>query len=300
MSAVLTPRESAQRYFRGWLAAGVVTSILGNAAHALLDPDAGSKFIAAAVAVLLPLGILGSTHGVHKLVAAGIVGRAYTAALSISVTVVAAAFLLSFAALAELAVDWAGISVWLCWLVPVFIDLSIAGCTVALFALSGAERGEVLDAAVHVAAQVVHPAAQPVHAVAQPADLHVPLPADLQPETHLVAREADGLVHVFEESVHDPAPAGVSVADLIAREAATGDALAVHLPAAEAILAAGVTRIDRVKVAEVLAEHAADVKPSMIARKLGVGYSTVVRILDHHTAQDDAPAEVLDAEVLAS
>ncbi|AID59181.1 hypothetical protein PBI_EMERSON_82 [Mycobacterium phage Emerson] len=293
MSAALTPRESAQTYFRGWLAAGVVTSILGNAAHAVLDPDAGSVVIAVAVAVLLPLGILGSTHGVHKLVAAGIVGRAYTAALCISVTVVAAAFLLSFFALAELAVDWAGISVWLCWLVPVFIDLSIAGCTVALFALSGAERDEVLDAAVHVAAQSVH-------AVAQPADLHVSLPADLQSDTHLVAREADGLVHVFEESVHDPVPGGVSVADLIAREAATSDALAAHLPAAEAILAAGVTRIDRVKVAEVLAEHEADVKPSMIARKLGVGYSTVVRILDHHTAQDDAQAEVLDAEVLAS
>ncbi|WNO27563.1 membrane protein [Mycobacterium phage Ageofdapage] len=296
MSAAVSPRESAQTYFRGWLAAGVVTSILGNAAHAVLDPDAGSTAIAVAVAVLLPLGILGSTHGVHKLVAAGIVGRAYTAALCISVTVVAAAFLLSFFALAELAVDWAGISVWLCWLVPVFIDLSIAGCTVALFALSGAERSEVLDAAVHVAAQVVHPA---VHAVAQPADLQVPLPADLQPDTHLVAREADGLVHVFEESVHDPAPTGVSVADLIAREAATSDALAAHLPAAEAILAAGVTRIDRVKVAEVLAEHEADVRPSMIARKLGVGYSTVVRILEHHTAQDDAPAEA-DAEVLAS
>ncbi|AEK08042.1 hypothetical protein ANAYA_83 [Mycobacterium phage Anaya] len=296
MSAVLTPRESAQRYFRGWLAAGVVTSILGNAAHAVLDPDAGSTVIAVAVAVLLPLGILGSTHGVQKLVAAGIVGRAYTAALCISVTVVAAAFLLSFAALAELAVDWAGISIWLCWLVPVFIDLSIAGCTVALFALSGAERGEVLDAAVHVAAQVLHPAAQPVHAVAQPADLHVPLPADLQPDTHLVAREADGLVHVFEESVHDPAPGGVSVADLIAREAATSDALAAHLPAAEAILAAGVTRIDRVKVAEVLAEHEADVKPSMIARKVGVGYSTVVRILEHHTAPDAQP----EAEVMAS
>ncbi|AVO25593.1 membrane protein [Mycobacterium phage LaterM] len=296
MSAAVSPRESAQTYFRGWLAAGVVTSILGNAAHAALDPDAGSTAIAVAVAVLLPLGILGSTHGVHKLVAAGIVGRAYTAALSISVTVVAAAFLLSFFSLAELAVDWAGISVWLCWLVPVFIDLSIAGCTVALFALSGAERSEVLDAAVHVAAQVVHPA---VHAVAQPADLHVPLPAELQPDTHLVAREAGGLVHVVEESVHDPAPTGVSVADLIAREAATSDALAAHLPAAEAILAAGVTRIDRVKVAEVLAEHEADVRPSMIARKLGVGYSTVVRILEHHTAQDDAPAEV-DAEVLAS
>ncbi|QFG14127.1 membrane protein [Mycobacterium phage Curiosium] len=304
MSAPLSPRESAVRYSRRWLAAGVVTSILGNAAHAALDPDAGSTAIAVAVAVLLPIGILGSTHGVHKLVAAGIVGRAYTAALSISVTVVAAAFLLSFFALAELAVDWAGISIWLCWLVPVFIDLSIAGCTVALFALSGAERDEVLDAALHVATQVVHPAAQmmhePVHAVAQPADLHVPLPADLQRETHLVAREVDGLVRVSEESPHDPVPSGaVSVADLIAREAATSDALAAHLPAAEAILAAGVTRIDRVKVAEVLAEHDADVRPSMIARKVGVGYSTVVRILDHHTAQGDAPAEV-DAEVLAS
>ncbi|QFG09271.1 membrane protein [Mycobacterium phage Efra2] len=304
MSAVLSPRESAQRYFRGWLAAGVVTSILGNAAHALLDPDAGSRFVAAAVAVLLPLGILGSTHGVQKLVAAGIVGRAYTAALSISVTVVGAAFLLSFFALAELAVDWAGISIWLCWLVPVFIDLSIAGCTVALFALSGAQRSEVLDAAAHVAAQVVHAGAQmvhePVHTVAQPADLHVSLPAD----THLVAHEANGLVHVSEASVHDPAPSGaVSVADLIAREAATSDALAAHMPAAEAILAAGVTRIDRVKVAEVLAEHDADVRPSMIARKVGVGYSTVVRILDHHTAQDDArdaQREVVDAEVLAS
>ncbi|ASR87253.1 hypothetical protein SEA_LASTHOPE_86 [Mycobacterium phage LastHope] len=298
MSADLTARESAQRYFRGWLAAGVVTSILGNAAHAMLDPDAGSTAIAVAVAVLLPLGILGSTHGVQKLVAAGIVGRAYTAALSISVTVVAAAFLLSFAALAELAVDWAGISVWLCWLVPVFIDLSIAGCTVALFALSGAQRGEVLDAAVHVAAQVVHTGAQVVHAAAQPADLHVPLPADSQPETHLVAHEADGLVHVTEASVHDPVPSGaVSVADLIAREAATSDALAAHMPAAEAILAAGVTRIDRVKVAEVLAEHEADVKPSMIARKVGVGYSTVVRILDHHTQDDAQPVQ---REVMAS
>lgn len=290
MSVVLSPRESAQRYFRGWLAAGVVTSILGNAAHALLDPDAGSRFIAAAVAVLLPLGILGSTHGVQKLVAAGIVGRAYTAALSISVTVVAAAFLLSFAALAELAVDWAGISIWLCWLVPVFIDLSIAGCTVALFALSGAQRGEVLDAAAHVAAHPVHADAQvvhePVRMAAQCPDLHVSAPGDVR----LAEREGDGLV----------SSGAVSVADLIARESATSDALAAHLPAAEAILAAGVTRIDRVKVAEVLAEHEADVRPSMIARKVGVGYSTVVRILDHHTAQDDAPAGVVDAAVLAS
>jgi hypothetical protein len=35
----------------------------------------------------------------------------------------------------------------------------------------------------------------------------------------------------------------------------------------------------------VLAEHADGTAPSMIARKLSVGYTTVLRILEHHTAQ---------------
>ena len=34
-----------------------------------------------------------------------------------------------------------------------------------------------------------------------------------------------------------------------------------------------------------LAEHADGTAPSMIPRKLSVGYTTVLRILEHHTAQ---------------
>ncbi|ASR85964.1 hypothetical protein SEA_PEANAM_82 [Mycobacterium phage Peanam] len=277
-----SPRDAAARFFWAWLAASTGASVLGNVTHALLDADAGSPAIAAAVALVPPVVLLGATHGVHALVQSRIVGGAYRAALAITVAVAAAAFVLSFAALRELAIVWAGISPLIAWLVPVVVDLSITGSTIALLALSGAQRAEVVDQ-VHAEVQPAAQPAAPVHVevhndvrtVAQAADLHVPVPADSQ-------------------------PGALSVASLIAREAATSDALAEHLPAAEAIVGAGVTRIDRVKVAEVLAAHSDGTAPSMIARKLGVGYSTVVRILDHHTAQDAQPAEgeVVDAEVV--
>ncbi|AYR01146.1 membrane protein [Mycobacterium phage LeMond] len=275
------PHEAATRYFRAWLAAGTGASILGNVVHALLNTGAGAPVIAAAVAVVPPVVLLGATHGVHALVQSRIVGGAYRVALGITVLVACAAFVLSFAALRELAIEWAGIAPAIAWLVPVVVDLSITGSTVALLALSSAERAQVLDATVHADAQ-------PVHTAAQPADLQVSVPAELPAEVHQVVQERDGLVETTPENVHEPRPS-LSVADLIARQAdedtARGAALAEHMPAAEKLVAEGVTRIDRAKVAEVLAEHAQNVAPSMIARKLSVGYSTVVRILDHHTAQ---------------
>ncbi|QJD50481.1 membrane protein [Mycobacterium phage Chris] len=278
----IDPREAASRYFRAWLAAGTGASILGNVVHALLNTGAGAPVIAAAVAVVPPVVLLGATHGVHALVQSRIVGGAYRIALAITVLVACAAFVLSFAALRELAIEWAGIAPAIAWLVPVVVDLSITGSTVALLALSSAERAQVLD-------EVVHTAAQPVHTDAQPADLQEQTPADLPAEVHQVVRDRGGLVETVPENVHDPRPS-LSVAELVARQAdedtARGAALAEHMPAAERIVAENVTRIDRVKVAEVLAEHAQGVAPSMIARKLSVGYSTVVRILDHHTAQD--------------
>lgn len=273
------PRAAATRFFWGWLAAGTGASILGNVTHAMLNTHAGSPVVAAALAVVPPVALLGATHGVHALVQSRIVGAAYRAALAITVAVAVAAFVLSFAALRELAIGWGGVAPLIAWLVPVVIDLSITGSTIALLALTNAQRAEVVDApraAVLDAAQPVAPVHvevhTDVHATAQAADLHVSEPADLQ-------------------------PGAVSVASLIAREAESSAHLAAHLPAAEAIVAQGVTRIDRVKVAEVLAEHSDGTAPSMIARKLSVGYSTVVRILDHHTAQDDAQ-QTLDVEVV--
>jgi DNA invertase Pin-like site-specific DNA recombinase len=46
-----------------------------------------------------------------------------------------------------------------------------------------------------------------------------------------------------------------------------------------------VTRIERDKLAQVLAELADGTAPSTIARTLGVGYTTVARILEHLQAQ---------------
>lgn len=275
-------RASAVRYFRRWLAAAVAASIFGNVAHAILDGSAGSITVAVVVAFLLPLGLLGSTHAAHKLVAAGIVGDAYTTALRISIATVVAAFVLSFHALTELAIDWAGIPWPISWLVPVFVDLNITGSTVALFALSNAARNEMLAEPPAAPASVLDhvqpgPAAPawvrdatrniahtPVHVDAQRADLRKPEPIE-------------------------PPTSRLTVSELVARdEAERADAQRIadaHHVEAERIVTAGVTRIDRGKVAAVLHEHAQGGRPSMIARKLNVGYPTVQRIIDHTTEQ---------------
>ncbi|WNM69596.1 membrane protein [Mycobacterium phage Syra333] len=283
MNTERNPREAATRFFRGWLAAGTAASILGNVVHALLDDGAGSPVVAAALAAVAPLALLGATHGVHKLVQSRIVGGAYTASLWITVAVASSAFALSFAALRELAIVWGGVAPAIAFLVPLVIDLSITGSTIALLALSGAERAEV----------------QPVHTPAQP---EVEYDDDVLAGARLYAQMRDeraDAAHADAQPVHTPAR-GLSVADLIAREAPAVEALvdvepstdpalfSPHAVAAARLVDEGVTRIDRAKVAQVLAEHAEGTAPSMIARKLQVGYSTVVRILDHHTAQDGA------------
>jgi hypothetical protein len=50
--------------------------------------------------------------------------------------------------------------------------------------------------------------------------------------------------------------------------------------AADELIGAGVTRIERDKVATVLAELADGTAPSTVARKVGVGYATVARIAE--------------------
>jgi hypothetical protein len=54
-----------------------------------------------------------------------------------------------------------------------------------------------------------------------------------------------------------------------------------HLAAAHRIVDQGVVRIAPERVARVLQAHAAGTAPSTIQRTLNVGYSTVLRIIDH-------------------
>lgn len=69
------------------------------------------------------------------------------------------------------------------------------------------------------------------------------------------------------------------------------EAWARELRNAEHIVNEGITGIGRTKVAQVLHAHRQGTPPGTIARKLHVGYRTVVRILDHHSTQP-APATV--------
>lgn len=50
--------------------------------------------------------------------------------------------------------------------------------------------------------------------------------------------------------------------------------------AADELIGSGITRVDRYKLAAVLAELASGTAPSTVARKVGVGYSTVARIAE--------------------
>lgn len=54
-----------------------------------------------------------------------------------------------------------------------------------------------------------------------------------------------------------------------------------HLAAAQRMVEQGVVRIAPERVAQVLEAHAAGTAPSTIQRTLGVGYSTVLRIVEH-------------------
>ncbi|AHY26906.1 LamD-like protein [Mycobacterium phage BoostSeason] len=240
-----SPQEAATRFFWAWLIAATVASILGNVTHAVLGA-ASSPLIAAAAAIVPPVVLLGATHGVHALVRSRIVGAAYRTALAIVIALAVCAFVLSFEALRELAVVYAGMRPSIAWLWPLAIDLSITGSTVALLALTGQAREAQTYEVEHLDAHPLSPVA-PVHV-----------------------------------SVHTSAQAVAQAAAVEVAEPAGATDLPVE--AAERLLDAGVTRIDRVKVAQVLAEHAEGTAPSMIARKLSVGYSTVVRILEHHTA----------------
>lgn len=240
------PQDAATRFFWAWLIGATAASSLGNVVHALLNTSAGSPVIAAAVAIVPPVVLLGATHGVHTLVRSRIVGAAYWVALAITVALGLCAFVLSFEALRDLATVAGGMRPGVAWLWPLTLDLSITGSTIALLALTGAQRAE----------QTPH---RQAHTTPNSAPLHV--------------------------SVHTIAQAGAQVTAL--------DAQVPHqyIDAAETMLDEGVTRIDRVKVAQVLHEQAEGTAPSMIARKLGVGYSTVVRILEHQTAQVSALIE---------
>lgn len=256
-SAGARHESKAQRFFWCWLIVATAVSIAGNVSHALLvtahTQTTANPWVAGALAIVPPVVQVGATHGVHVLVRARIVGAAYRCALVITVALVIFAFVLSFEALRELAIVYAGMNPVTAWLWPLVIDLSITGSTVSLLALTGVQR----SAQAHEAG-----------VLADSTDSYAGLVEEWQSIDGDGEREREDLAGVDWQSTDS---AGVEWRH--------------QLRAAESLVNEGVTRIGRNKVAQVLHAHHEGVRPSAIARNLNVGYRTVIRILDHHPGE---------------
>lgn len=181
MTTIHAHRTAARRFFWAWLIGSAVVSILGNVTHAVLG-DAPSPVIASVTAFFIVVIQLCSTYGAHALVQARIVGAAYRVALCIAVALAVGAFVLMWVALRDLVITWAGYPAITAWIVPLIVDLGITGSTVALLALTNADRAEQLHtrddaqpaaqaaAAVHVEVHnTVRTDAHPGHAAQIPA-----------------------------------------------------------------------------------------------------------------------------------
>lgn len=133
-------QRRAARFFWIVLICATLVSIGGNAVHAMLNAASVPAPLAAAVATVPPLVLLGSTEGVSLLLRARRSGSAtYWCALAMTLLLAVAAFVLSFDALRDLAIR-AGVREQLSWLWPIAVDATIAQATMALLSLSGAGK----------------------------------------------------------------------------------------------------------------------------------------------------------------
>lgn len=195
----MNANRAATRFFWTWLLGSAAVSISGVVTHAVLG-NAPSPVIASVLAVVIVVIQLAATYGVHVLVQAHIIGATYRWALTIAIALALGAFVLNFVALQDLVITWAGIAPVIAWIVPLIIDLGMTGSTIALLALTNAQRATQLhhhpQAAVHVE---VH---NTVHTETHTA------PTDEQPappdHAHLAIAErlvAQGLVRTAPERV---------------------------------------------------------------------------------------------------
>lgn len=173
--------DDATRFFWSWLIGSAAFSILGVVTHAVLG-NARSSLIASVLAVGIVVIQLCATYGVHALVQERITGAAYRWALAIAVALALGAFVLNFVALQDLVITWAGTAPAIAWIVPLIIDLGMTASTLAILALTEAQRTEQL----HTHA---HPDAQPAPSV------HVEVHNTVRADAHAVAQDGAHAAH---------------------------------------------------------------------------------------------------------
>lgn len=197
---------SPRKYWAAVLTAAVIVSVAGNVGHSLLTAPAALRIPAAFAAALPPLALLGVTEGLSRSAGAGVRPRVYRAGVAGAVAIAALAFILSFAALRDLAIALGQpAAVAAGW--PLLADATIAVASVMVLALKTSVAAPTADD---------HPATAPVttpghngHQLAV-----VPLTSDITtPAPELVTAEAlvrDGVVKA------EPAKVAAAVAALAA------------------------------------------------------------------------------------
>jgi hypothetical protein len=124
----------AVRFFWAWLILATWVSLAGNVAHACLTAEPGTRWLAGCVAAVPPTVLLLAVHGLAVLAKATASGAVYRASLAATGALALGAFVLSFAALRDLAII-AGIRPGLALVLPLVIDLAIGVATLALVAI---------------------------------------------------------------------------------------------------------------------------------------------------------------------
>lgn len=275
--------RAAARFFWTWLFVATAVSVAGNVAHAVLKAPPGMIRLAAVAAIVAPVVLLGSTHGVGLLVKARRVGFAYWCALATTIGLAAVAFILSFDALRDLAVTL-GMAPSRAWLWPVAIDMSIANSTLSLLSLSPPRAVTVAapaheqvsnigDVVAAVASPKAHPAPQSEDS-SPPESRRAAQPTPPPPASSPPARST-AADRPRSKPVERPL-AAVHVGDATAGE---GVDIKRWRPAADELIRDGVTSKDPAIVAAVLAENAAGTAPSTIGRRHNLHHSTVGRIV---------------------
>ncbi|WP_133055195.1 DUF2637 domain-containing protein, partial [Mycolicibacterium fallax] len=125
---------SARRYWAWVLAAAVAVSVAGNVGHAILTANPALRTPAAVAAALPPLALLAVTEGLARSHGRGVRRRVYRAGVGGAVVIAALAFVLSFAALRDLAVMLGQpAAVAAGW--PLLADATIAVASIMVLAL---------------------------------------------------------------------------------------------------------------------------------------------------------------------
>lgn len=266
---------SPRRYWAATLAAAVAVSVAGNVGHALLTAPEALQLPAAVAAALPPLALLVVTEGLVRTAGHGVRRWAYRAGVAGAVAIAGLAFLLSFAALQDLAIALGQpATVAAGW--PLLADAAIAVSSIMLLATKPAATaataatatGHGANATGHAANDVAAPPTTPAEQVA------APRPADVF---------GDSTVD-FEMplSWNDSAPATSGAAPATpatqAADVATEPA-AAHMPEAARLVAGRVVRAEPVAVATALATLDAGGSQRAAAAASGLHRSAVAKIV---------------------